>query len=213
MLGNSRFLIIVISVLTAVALICLGASAVGVDKVVSPDIVKSPPASVVAPSFAFTTSYESRTTGAPNSNTLLDDLGSATYSVYYVYLHGTDHTGSFTYPVVEVSGQSSFDFRLYAVDTTVYAEIDGEVYTVGYKGTYIDFVCGSFEPLSFAHSTLLTSRTVPATFDMNSLFNSLLSVGNKLVSFVMSSWIVLVPVVAFVCVLGYGVIRRLVKGV
>lgn len=211
-MGSRKFLVIFISIFSALALLLVGASALEVADKASPPL-KSPPSSVVAPKSAFRTTYEYRTSGAPNSNTLLGDLGNNTYRVYYVYLRGTSNTGAFTYPIVEISSDSSFDFRFYSEGTTCYADIDGVTYTVGYKGTYIDFVCGSFEPLDLVSDAYLVSSTISPTFDIRTLFGGMITVWTQFIVFVTSSWVVCLPLIAFVLVICISVIRRIVKGV
>lgn len=216
MLGNRRFLIIVISVLSAVALICLGASAVDRDIDVFDEnfdfeIVSSPDLEVVrdnnSSSFSLLDSQyysfsipfsglgEGRGTGATvYSFAIYDDSG--------VYLFGHDFALE--------SGGTGIVWR--SGNTLVYSYNNGvRDITISY-----DFHSSSPHTITFLRPSgtyLGFSGTLVSNTPVSSLSNKLFEIGNSLISFVLSSWVVLVPIVAFVCILGFGVIRRLIKGV
>lgn len=187
-MGNSKLLIIVISVLSAVALICVGASARVFDDV---DYY----------------SYRGE----------LNYLGagySSGISCYQFEVLDLDSNVVFSYgfdsEVIVFRNSFSHGNLLvpqfyYAVGTDVFP-----IYSsVSLSGSY-DLVFYSTVDSSYSNF-VQTSFVEPA--GVSALPSSILSIGDSLVAFVMSSWVVLVPVVAFVFVLGISVIRRLTNGV
>lgn len=126
-----------------------------------------------------------------------------------------DNAFHFSYPVYIVhSGVSTLADSIYVRD--------GIAVTVG----TFDFISGrsltsdSPEFYSWLVVSVGVSESDIVVARQGSLFNSvfalsgsIFSVGSSLISFITSSWITIIALVAFLLVLVFGVIRRLVKGV
>lgn len=188
MLGNRRFLIIVISVLSAVALICMGASA-----------------------------------------RVFDDVDYFSYRGDLNYLGGGYSSGITCYQFEVLDAESNVVFS-YGFDTEVivyrnsfshgnllvpqfYYAVGTDIFPIFSPVT----LSGTFDIVFYSSIDASYPNFVQASFvepaGVSALPSSIFSIGDSLVSFVTSSWVVLVPVVAFVFILGFSVIRRLVKGV
>lgn len=214
MLGNSRFLIIVISVLSAVALILVGASASDLTREEIESVVRESEslrhvAQDAYPVSLFKTTYRYFT----NSNNQPSQMSSATEDnplmVHYVYLKDISNTvivfnsdDDVPFWIGSLSGGAGSLFDVHIGDT-VY-----QLHNQQFQGDLI-----SYSQFSHNFGTYWTKQTLSPRFEVLPFFASILGVGTSLLSFVMSNWVVLVPVVAFVCILGFGVIRRLFKGV
>lgn len=164
------------------------------------------------------------TTAAPNVFGTLFDLGSSGYTAtsssyssvqdflqYNGYTGGSSKlvcSGSFT-----VNGSSTPFVGLCAYGAPIYYFPDGAsdgspLPSSGFQS--ISITVSDVNPswnlygLSFVAGS--ASGLVPEFAD------EVFSVGGGLISFVMSNWIVLIPVVAFLVILCIGVIRKTVKG-
>ena len=101
----------------------------------------------------------------------------------------------------------------YNANGWLHAVVDGHDNQVGYSSMRTRAALQNSVDELESVSSSLPLYTIPPTFNMGALFASLLGIGNQLISFVVARPIVLIPTVAMILVLSYGVIRRLIKGV
>lgn len=215
MLGNRRFLIIFISVLSAMALVFLGA------------VAEELPAEINVSSFE----GEKSALDAIIRDVALDSVSSdpfnfleQSYYAYYGYSRGSlpnTHTISiYTVSVYDGNGNfvigSSGSLAEFMVSGLGYF-YDGVFVTIPGM-TYSNFDSFTFDITSPSSSLVLRYGVVAdgdlvVASPLTDFWDTISGVGNSIISFVMSSWVVLVPVVAFVLILGIGVVRRFVKGV
>lgn len=188
MLGNRRFLIIVISVLSAVALIIVGASA----RVFTDEVIYS---------------YSGLVTN-------VGTYGAVGISCYRFEVFDSDDNLIFYYGL----GTEAVVYRNWASGGLInvpqfYADLGGDIVPI-YSSVDISASATIvfYSSVDASYTNFVKSSFVEPS-GVSSLSASVFDIGDALVSFVMSSWVVLVPVVAFVAILGFGIIRRLVKGV
>lgn len=98
---------------------------------------------------------------------------------------------------------SGADIKYYSGDTQVYSS------STGYPS--VTFILDSLDGVQAVN--YLTVTEVGTSGLVPELADEVFSVGGGLISFVMSHWIVLLPVVAFLVILCIGAIRKLIKGV
>lgn len=171
------------------------------------------------------------TTAAPNVfDTLLDGEAQELSSYSVTFSNCSDIVGVnrwLTAIGAVSSGTAVGDFELHTVSNgwqthkPIYAEDSGYV---KYSSYYVDNVnSGSYsasstvgygEALAIGSGATVTPVyvIVPGDGLVQSFAGELFAVGGGLISFVMSNWIVLIPVVAFLVILCIGVIRKTVKG-
>lgn len=219
-MGNSKLLIIAISVLSAMALICVSAFA----EDLTPEI-NFPPfeqGDIIDPEEVVRDVVNGSDTSVPfnflehsyylYSDYSLAELPTATAPVLISSVSVYDSDGNF---VIGSSGSLS-NFYVFSIDSDLGYFYNGSYVVIPGMGW------GNFNSFSFyftsPSSTLqLRNEVVFGSLvveePVNDFWNTIRGVGNSILSFVMSSWVVLVPVVAFVLVLGITVIRRLTNGV
>lgn len=167
-----------------------------------------PPSSVVVPKELFKTVYSVSSIDTTSIKSAAQVFSSsAGVSAHFVYFRNT--TGS-----IENTLTFDSDVSVYVVDVgdaNYNLVVDGVSYGPFRRDTGFAFVFGSYSP--FPESANFTYDTYTGVLNPLPLFDSLLGIGTVLVAFVVSRPIVLIPTVAMILVLSYGVIRRLIKGV
>lgn len=185
---------------------------------------------------AFATSAP-ETTSAPNVfDTLLDgevqelssytltvsaEIGPADASAYRSF-------ASWLYSIGATTSDSSVgNFKVFANGTQYSPRSlhspDGEsIYAIGYVVAYVMEGSASVSsPLGYGEALAIGSSVslapvytaVPGDGLVEAFAGEVFTVGGGLISFIMSHWIVLIPVVAFLVILCIGAIRKIIKGV
>lgn len=212
-MGNSKLLIIAISVLSAMALICVSAFAEDItpdfnfplfevgDRVDSEELVRdvgtgsdtAVPYNILEQSYYIY--HQIKLWEMPYS-------AANAWSVYYmaVYLNGSyvfGYSGSLFSVRFGGSGTSASDPYFFNIDGNVY-------YLNGVTSSNVS----SVDVTIYAPSSSLALRDSSTMFGdlveeepVNDFWDTIRGVGNSIITFVMSSWVVLVPVVAFVLIL------------
>lgn len=223
MLGSRKLLIVLCIVPCILSLVCIGAFAapaedltpsvdIPIETELVEDVVKSPsalaeetfPAQPLLESAYYTYScsfYQINTNGWSNV------LSVAVYDSNGTFISGASGDSATLYR----SGASvsnwgyTFGNTFYLVGTTPQTSIE-------YHQNYHVIVLSSSPTLTdeggnALNGTLVENSLVPDIAD------SVFDLGDALITFIMSSWIVMIPLAAWLVVLCIGAIRKLVKGV
>lgn len=164
----------------------------------------------------------------PNSVVPQPELfGSLEYYTVRLKVAGSDALFNGNFPTSDVS---VYAFGLNGTTNSFYVPADGNMHTVRRDGNYIYIdnvnrgVVGYIDSCAFSMADdsfelgSLWSRTLDSvqgsiSSGAQSMVATILGIGTSLVAFVVARPIVLIPIVAMVLVLSFGVIRRLIKGV
>lgn len=169
-----------------------------------------PPSDVVVPSNPFKTTYSARSTSSGDHPSALVSIDSEhPIMVHFVYFRPNHQN-----PVqLEFSEDVPFFINAGSGTDSYSISVNGVTYSFTRWDFAVSFVFGSFSPFSapLTENTVLSSSA--GYLNPIPVFNSILGIGTKLVSFVVARPIVLIPIVAMILVFSYGVIRRLIKGV
>lgn len=213
-MGSCKFLVVFISVLSALALVVLGASAVepNVKAVNDSGASKAAPTSAPAiqsklfdPIYVMATKAEGSTSWGNYFSSIPQDVNSAyVCTSFYLYRDGQ----------INVYRENPDGALVYYDSSTGYVFFGEE----SFKPSRPDF--GNWEirltsDVEFnPRSGYFNYYTVaPLLGFISGFVSTLFSVGGQVIAFVISHWVVALPLVAFVLVICISVIRRLVKGV
>lgn len=215
-MGSRKFLIVLLSVLLALSTVFIFASASSIEEKNAP-VVKSPPADFQIPSGdAFSTVTYIGTPSGDNSYRGRDLVSNFTSTnpilVTYVSIQAQNLAGVWLSPY-----SASFDepVSVYCVGNNgwLYVYVDGQrVDSSWYEDSRVRVVFqNSVDELEPRGGLVLYE--IEPSFKIGALFSGMISVWSRFVVFVSSSWVVSLPLIAFVLVICISAIRRLVKGV
>lgn len=164
----------------------------------------------------------------PNSVVPQSDLfGSLGYYTVRLKVAGNDALFNGNFPTSDVS---VYAFGINGTTNSFYVPADGNMHTVRRDGNFIIIdnvnrgVVGYMDSCAFSMADdsfelgSLWSRTLDSvegslSSGAQTMFATILGIGTSLVAFVVARPIVLIPIVAMILVLSFGVIRRFIKGV
>lgn len=218
-MGSRKFLIVSISVLTALALVVLGASAVepnvkavndsGASKIApisAPDIQRKLfdpiyvfSSDVISTSWANLVSILAQAFPDGVTCTSIFACRDGYYNSYFEDSDGVlvtfNSTNSEIYWGSEIIKPPRVDFNMFQIRLTASSSVFPSVLTAPNNPVFV------------------RSVVTPVIGFLSGFVSSLFSVGGQVITFVTSNWVVALPLVAFVLVICISVIRRIVKGV